>query len=153
MIDLIIAQPMWSQGQLAEHFGYTQTWISRIFNSDAFQARLALRKEDLVDPSIIASIEEKFRAVASKSLDIVLDKLTLTNNADLALKSLEICNKAMGFGARDRAPVTNNFVVALPPKEATASAWVTAHSPHKALPATTEEVAYVDFQVTLPAGA
>ena len=63
MIDVIIANPTVSQGEIAKHFGYTQAWVSRIMNSDAFLARLALRKEDLVDPSIALSIDEKLRAV------------------------------------------------------------------------------------------
>lgn len=125
MIDLMIAQPSVSQGELAQHFGYTQAWVSRVINSDAFQARLALRKEDLVDPTIVASIDEKMRAVAAKSLDVVLEKLATVQNFDHALKAFEATTKAMGYGAR-QAPqnVQNNFVVALPTKAASAEDWM-----------------------------
>lgn len=130
MIDLIISNPMISQGQLASHFGYTQAWVSRIMNSDAFQARLALRKEDIVDPSLVLSIEEKLKALADKSLDVVMEKLTLTGSADLGLKALELTTKALGYGARQQnLNVQQNFVVALPPKSATAGDWVQAYRP------------------------
>ena len=102
MIDLLIANPAISQNEIAANFGYTVPWVSRIMNSDAFQARLALRKEELLDPVIVASIEEKFRALASKSLDVVLDKLSVTNSAELGLKALEISAKALGYGARQQ---------------------------------------------------
>ena len=49
MIDLIVAQPGVKQGEIAKYFGYTQAWVSRIMNSDAFLARLAQRKADLVE--------------------------------------------------------------------------------------------------------
>ena len=130
MIDLLIANPAISQNELAANFGYTVPWVSRIMNSDAFQARLALRKEELLDPVIVASIEEKFRALASKSLDVVLDKLSVTNSAELGLKALEISAKALGYGARQQnLNVQTNFVVALPAKAADAGSWVSTHSP------------------------
>ena len=130
MIDLLIANPAISQGEVAKHFGYTQGWVSRITNSDAFQARLAERKTELVDPSIVATIDEKMRALASKSLDVVLEKLTVTQNPDTALKALEITSKALGYGARQQnLNVQQNFVVALPPKAVDAESWVSAHGP------------------------
>lgn len=128
MIDLIVANPAVSQADIAKHFGYTQPWVSRIMNSDAFQARLALRKEELVDPSIVASIDEKLRALASKSLDVVLEKLTATNSADIGLKALEISSRALGYGARQQnLNVQQNFVVALPPKAQSSEDWAAAH--------------------------
>lgn len=125
MIDLIIANPVIKQGGIAQHFGYTQAWVSRVMNSDAFQARLAIRKADLVDPTLVLSIEEKLRALASKSLDVVMDKLELTNSADIGLKALEVTTKALGYGARQQnLNVQQNFVVALPAKSESAKAWL-----------------------------
>ena len=130
LIDQIIANPAASQGELAKMFGYTQAWLSRIMNSDAFQARLAVRKADVVDPTLILSIDEKLRALASKSLDVVMDKLALTQSPDMAMKALEISSKALGYGARQQnLTVQQNFVVALPPKSASAEAWIDSHGP------------------------
>lgn len=130
MIDLIIANPSLSQGQIASHFGYTQAWISRVFNSDAFQARLAVRKEDLVDPVITMTIEEKFKALADKALEVVHSKLVMTNDATLGLRALEISAKALGYGAREKnVQVQNNFVVALPAKAVSADEWMKSCAP------------------------
>lgn len=133
MIDLIIANPGMSQGQIASHFGYTQAWVSRVFNSDAFQARLAVRKEDLIDPVLTASMEEKLKALASTSIDVVLNKITTTQNADLALKALDITSKALGFGARAAPAQTNQFVVMLPPKTANSEDWASNYGAPKQL--------------------
>lgn len=127
-IDMIIANPAISQAALASHFGYTQAWVSRIMNSDAFQARLAVRKGDIVDPTLVATIDEKLKALASKSLDVVLEKLSVTQNPDTALKALEITSKALGYGARQQnLNVQQNFVVALPGKAVSSEDWAAVH--------------------------
>lgn len=130
MIDLIIANPAISQNELAKHFGYSVPWLSRIRNSDAFLARLAERKKDIVDPGVIASVEEKLRAIVDKSAEIILDKLEKTQSADLALKALDLGGKLAGYGARQSGPVVqNNFVVALPPKATSEQGWAAQHGP------------------------
>ncbi len=133
LIDTMLANPFASQGDLARMFGYTQAWLSRVINSDAFNARLAERKTELIDPTITASIEEGLKALASVSLDVVLQKLTAASpDANLALKAMEVTTKALGYGLRQQAVATvqNSFVVAMPTKAATAEDWVQAYDPH-----------------------
>lgn len=129
MIDLIIAQPGVKQGEIAKHFGYTQAWVSRIMNSDAFLARLAQRKADLVDPSIALSIDERLRAVAAKSLDVVLEKLELVPTGEFALEAAAMASKALGYGARqNNLNVQQNFVVAMPAKAPDAGQWASKYA-------------------------
>lgn len=128
MIDLIIARPTISQNELAESFGYKAAWVSRIVNSDAFQARLAARKADIVDPSILATVDEKLRTLASVSLDVILDKLEKTPTLEAAKFGAELATKALGYGARaQNVAVQQNFVVAMPTKSATPADWAAAH--------------------------
>lgn len=131
MIDLILAVPGISQGEIAKQFGHTQAWVSRIFCSDAFQARLAERKTELLDPTIIASLEERMRGVTMQSLDILAAKLEATQSAEMALQTLGVTTKALGFGARVTGPqsVQNNFVVMVPEKSKSVSDWQAAHCP------------------------
>jgi len=141
MIDLMIAQPGITQNAIAKHFGYTVGWVSRLVNSDAFLARLAARKSDLVDPSISLSIEENLRAVANRSSAILLEKLETTQNAELALKALDMTTRALGFGARQaNVAVQQNFVVALPAKAADAQTWADKHSAPPGLAQMVQEV-------------
>lgn len=131
MIDVIIANPNITQNQLAEQFEKSVPWISRIFGSDAFQAALTKRREEITDPFLIATIEERFRGLAYQSLDIITEKLASTRNVDLALKGLDISAKSLGFGARNAGGNTQNtqFVIQLPPKNANAAEWAAEHSP------------------------
>lgn len=142
MIDILIANPAISQNEIAKVFGYTQPWVSRIMCSDAFQARLAERKTELVDPTIRMTLEEKFTSLATQSLDIVMDKLCATKSVDLAMKAMELSTKALGLGARSaNVNVQNSFVVALPGKAATAESWAQAHGPQAPQPITIDQEA------------
>ena len=111
MVDLIITQGSGpggiSQRQLAAHFGYTEGWISNVLASDAFQARLAARKEEVTDPAIKATIEERFRALVIQSLKVLETKLSAPVVSDqVALRAAELGAKALGVGghAPPKAP-------------------------------------------------
>ena len=113
---------------IALHFGYSRPWVSRIFNSDAFQARLAERKKDLVDPTLLLSIDERLGALASRSLDILQDKLELLPAAQVK-DIAEMSVKALGYGARQQnVNLQQNFVVAMPQKAASDTDWAAAHA-------------------------
>lgn len=129
MIDLIIAKPWISQNEIAAHFGYTAPWVSQVFCSDIFQARLAERKEELVDPAIRATIEEKFKALVDQSFRVLQEKLARPANQisdDLALRSIEIASKALGYGSKvvgGPTVVQNSFVVHVPAKAESSQGW------------------------------
>jgi len=124
MIDLMIVKPGISQNELAATFGFTVPWISRVMNSDAFLERLALRKADLVDPEIVATIETKMKALADTALDVIHEKIALTKDANLALKALDTTAKSLGYGARGNTQTMQaTFVVALPQKAASEKEW------------------------------
>lgn len=106
MIDMIIANPVINQDALAAYYGYTAGWVSQIIASDSFQARLAERKDELVDPTIRASIEENFKALVVRSLAILREKMNKPSDQipdNLALRTLELSTRALGYGVRPEA--------------------------------------------------
>lgn len=135
MIDVIIAEPTITQNELAQRFDRSVNWVSIMINSDAFQAALAKRRDDILDPFLVASVEERLRSLANQSLQVIADKLQTTQNPDLAIKALEISTKALGFGARNPGSgvVNNSFVVQLPPKIASAAEWAGSHGPGRVI--------------------
>lgn len=130
MIDILIAEPTITQGELAKRFGYSQSWVSIVMGSDAFQGALAKRRDDLLNPEIVASLEDRMKGLADQSLQVIAKNLEKTQNSDLALKALEITSKGLGFGARNTGnqTTTNNFVVQLPPKIADQADWAAKHA-------------------------
>jgi len=109
MIDFIIQNPLTSQGEIAARYGYTQSWISNILASDAFQEAMAARREEIVDPEIKASIEERFRALVIQSLTRLQEKLNAPQVSDqVALRCAELGAKALGVGGHKPPPPPEN---------------------------------------------
>jgi hypothetical protein len=134
VISMIIATPWITQREIARHFHYTEAWISQVMGSDAFQARLAARKSELEDPAIIATIEERFKGLANLSMNVLQEKLEASRSAELALKTLELATRGMGYGARQAAVNQQvNFVVQVPGKAATEEEWSKAYNPKPAI--------------------
>jgi len=101
MIDMLVANPGISQGELAAHFGYTPAWISTIMSSDAFKEKLEARREEMVDPIIRVTMEDRFKAVVMKSLEVLQEKLEQPHTAvpdQLALQAAGLGAKALGKG-------------------------------------------------------
>lgn len=64
----LVANPHGKLKDCAEHFGYTQPWLSIIIHSDAFQARYHELLGE-ADAAVINDIPAKIRGVASRALD------------------------------------------------------------------------------------
>jgi hypothetical protein len=107
MIDQIVMNPSISQNELAAVFGYTPAWVSLVMSSDAWKERLAARKAELVDPTIVASLNERFEAMVRRSLDVLNEKLAQPASAipdNLALRAAELGAKALGLGGNAPPP-------------------------------------------------
>jgi len=129
MIDLIIANPGVNQGELAKVFGYTEGWVSQVMASDAFKERLTVRKKELVDPAIVASIEERFQAVAMLSLERLKERLekAAAPSMETILSGAELAAKALGYGARPdprAVQVAVQTVVHVPAKSQSTEDWL-----------------------------
>jgi hypothetical protein len=112
MVALMVENPNYSHGQLASHFGRPASWFSAVLASEAFQQVLDSRRHEVADPSLTATMEERFRALALRSVTVLQEKLNSSGVSDLVvLKAAEIGVKALGMGQRAPelpAPVTNN---------------------------------------------
>lgn len=120
VIDIIIANPQVSQNELAHHFGFTTGWLSRVMCSDAFQMRLAQRRTEIVEPGLLATFEEKLKALADRSIEMLVDKLEEVDqetgksavSTDVIFKALDLSSKALGYGARQtNVAIQNNLTV------------------------------------------
>lgn len=100
LADLILAHPASSQGELAGFFGYTEGWISQIIASDAFQAYLATRKEQILDPVLRGAVEESFKGLVLQSVAKLREKLAANPSDQLVLEVFKNSARALGYGAR-----------------------------------------------------
>lgn len=106
VIDFILAHPEATQNQIAATFGYTPSWMSIIINSDAFQARLRERRGEIVDPALLATVNDRFKGVLAKSLEKLADLLeTPSPPPNVILKAVELGARGLDVGGFGRAQV------------------------------------------------
>jgi hypothetical protein len=135
MIDFIVGNPWVTNNEIARHFGYTVPWVSTVINSDAFRERLAQRREDVVDPLLRTTLEERIRGVLDLSLQVIAKNLEVSaavgGNINAAIRVLEHGSRALGYGAQSKQPsvVVQNYVAVVPPKSMDSQAWTDQHAP------------------------
>ena len=100
LADYIIANPCIDQKDIAAHFGYTQGWLSQIIGSDAFQAYVAARKEEIVDPMLRGAVEESFKGLVLQSMQKLREKLEANPSDQLVLQTFQTASRALGYGSR-----------------------------------------------------
>lgn len=105
MIDFIIANPGCALKDLAARYGYTVPWISNVMASDAWKSAMAKRRSELVDPILIATVEERFEGMTRLSLERLQEKLSAPQVSDqIVLKAVELGAKALGIGGNAAPP-------------------------------------------------
>ncbi len=115
LIDLMVAHPELSQRQMAKVFDYTEAWLSTIVCSDAFQAMLAQRREEIVDPVLRLTVEERFKACVNRSFEVLMEKMSGPANMvsdQVAIRVAEMGGKILAVKAANGTPGP-----ALPPGE------------------------------------
>ena len=99
MVELIIANPHWTQANLAHYFGRSPSWFTSVLVSDKFQALMDTRRHEIIDPCITATLDERLKALAVHALDVLQKKMDSPEASDLlVIKAADIGLKGLGFG-------------------------------------------------------
>lgn len=101
MVDLMVERPDYTHAQLCAHFGRPASWMPSILASEAFQRALDERRHEVMDPSLTATLQERFKALAIRTTNVMMTKLDSPDATDfMVLKSGEIAFKALGLGQK-----------------------------------------------------
>ena len=119
LIDAMIADPFVTQADMGARFGLSTRAVAAIWASDEFQRAYAARVEAVVDPTIRTirlSVEERFRGVAMRTLELAAERLEADPSDQFILRALELTTRALGYGSKEPAPasvtnVTNHLTV------------------------------------------
>lgn len=99
MIELILLDPTVTHKELAEVFSLTPRWVSAVIGSDAFQARLAQKRDKLIDPLVAQSLNERVASTTIQALNVVSEKLEAEQSASYALEALGIVSGVIAKAA------------------------------------------------------
>ena len=101
MVDLMVSQPNYSHEQLCNHFGRPASWLCSVLASEAFQLALDTRRHEVLDPSLTATMQERFKALAIRTSNVMMTKMDGKEVTDfLVLKAGEVAIKALGMGQK-----------------------------------------------------
>ncbi len=100
MANIILGNPCVQQYELAQHFGVTEGWISQVIGSDAFQAFIATRREEIIDPILRGAVEESFKGLVLQSVQRLREKLAANPSDQLVLQTFQSASRALGYGSR-----------------------------------------------------
>lgn len=127
--DMLIANPNLSQREIARKLDRSEAYLSIVINSDGFQNYLAGRKEEILDPILQATVEDRLSAVANRSMDEFLRRMDLAPGSisnDSLLRATEISTKGLGMGPQSKQPAIqqNLYVIPAPARPANSKEWV-----------------------------
>lgn len=111
LADAMILNPNLNGKQLAAIFGRTPQWVYLVKSSDAFQSYLERRQGELLDPSLKATLEERAKAIAMRSMEVMAEKLERPADAisdQFALRAFELTTKAAAVGGNALPPPPPN---------------------------------------------
>lgn len=106
LADVMVANPRWTQNELAAHFGKTAPTISTIVNTDAFKAYFRQRRDQHAE-TLDAGVRNKMFNVVDKSLELILESLEKKRDTiplDMLQRTAESTLKSLGYGAEPRGP-------------------------------------------------
>lgn len=83
IMDIMLANPTFTNNQIAELAGVTPAWCSTVINSDLFRARLAERR-GLLDEEFNRRITSKVHNLAEKAIDCLQEALEDTGDQCLS---------------------------------------------------------------------
>lgn len=102
LLQLLIDHPAWNHRKYAAYFGQGPGWFASVLASDSFQLVLDPRRSEVHNPSVTATLEERFRGLTLHGLMALQTMMDNPKVQDASvLKAVEIGIKALGLGVKD----------------------------------------------------
>jgi hypothetical protein len=100
LVQLLLERPGLTHQQYGAAFGRGSGWFASVLASESFQRALSPVRHLIPDPSISATLDERFKSLAMQGLSVLQTRLDSKECADMTvLKAVELGLKASGLGA------------------------------------------------------
>lgn len=96
LMNWLVLNPERSLRECADHFGYTQSWVSQIIHSDIFQHALK-EKQLAIGLRVADSIPARLRKAADVALDKLATHLETTEDPEFILDATDKILHRMGY--------------------------------------------------------
>jgi hypothetical protein len=120
IINWLLENPHKQLRECADHFGYSQSWLSQLIHSDIFQAQLKERQEG-VFVAVANDIPAKLRGLADLAIEKVSRMVEESEDPSLAVDVFDKALHRLGYApqkaAQATAPVAQVNVFQVSPAE------------------------------------
>jgi hypothetical protein len=96
ILNWLVLNPHVSLRECADHFGYTQPWLSTLIHSDIFQAKLRERQMQ-VAARVAQSIPERLQVVTNIALEKLAEKVAESEDPEFILDAADKALHRMGY--------------------------------------------------------
>ena len=96
LMNWLVLNPEKSLRECADHFGYTQSWVSQIIHSDLFQHALK-EKQERIAVKVAESIPEKLARAADVAVEKLTEQLEKTEDPEFILSATDKILHRMGY--------------------------------------------------------
>ena len=96
LLNWLVVNPERSLRECADHFGYTQSWVSSLIHSDLFQSALKQKQMDIAI-RVAESIPEKLRRAADIGVEKLADHLEKSEDPEFILDATDKILHRMGY--------------------------------------------------------
>ena len=122
ILTFLVANPQMKRGDVARHFGVSQSWLSVIINSDAFQAKLRERQDEFFDTAT-APIKAKLDTLANLALDTMIERVEVEPNSSEIREMAKMALDRLGYAPQNSqgthmpgAATQNNYFLSVAPE-------------------------------------
>lgn len=98
IMNHLLANPTIKLADLAKLVGMSQPWLSCVIHSEAFQAQLAIRQDQIFSGTVMP-VKEKVTALAHMALDLQLERLPMMEAKEINSVADSTLDR-LGFGSR-----------------------------------------------------
>lgn len=103
LVQWILDHPGCTHAEIGAAYGRTAGWFSTVLVTDDFQEALAPARAAIRDPSITATMEQRFAGLLVRSVDVLQVKLSGANpDASLVMEAAKLGVRALGLGNAGR---------------------------------------------------
>lgn len=99
ILDWLLLNPEKSLRECADHFGYTQAWLSTVINSDAFRVQYSKLRGD-VHARVCADVPTRMTRISEIALDKLAEMVEKSEDADFILETSDKILNRMGYGPK-----------------------------------------------------
>lgn len=103
LVQWLIAHPGATHAEIGMAYGRAAGWFSTVLVTAEFQSSLEPFKQQINNPGVTLSVEDRFRALVIRSVDVLQTKLSVAAPGDaLVLEAAKLGVRALGLGNNGR---------------------------------------------------